>query len=413
MLLRRSTYALYCLHDAGTHATASHDRDQRTLFAFSVLTGQPEPLTLDALAQLQCLPGDRWTDPLDLVACCSEYDAASWLALAEGGLVVVADSGDPRLEELCRRHQRLDADAWNGISAAYHFMGRWHDAHLGDEQEDTLSLGALDSESAAAFLARHGQAPPHFHAIERPQRVHSLADGKREGGLWDTLTRRRTTRHFDPAKPVSGADLATVLRYVFGCHGVAPMFDGVDGIKKTSPSGGGLHPIEIYPLVLGAEGCEPGLYHYNLAQHSLDEIETMNANDARSLAVELTAGQAYTADAGVIFLMTARFFRNFWKYRRHDKAYSVLLMDAAHLSQTLYLACAELGLGAFFTAAVNGRNIEQRLGLDGFEQGALAVCGCGHMALGPSDLEPRFRPLAPGPANEVDPTTPIATIRVV
>jgi nitroreductase len=47
----------------------------------------------------------------------------------------------------------------------------------------------------------------------------------------------------------------------------------------------------------------------------------------------------------------------------------VALMDAAHLAQTFYPVCAELGLGAFVTAAVNGANIEKRLGLDLFTEG--------------------------------------------
>jgi hypothetical protein len=57
--------------------------------------------------------------------------------------------------------------------------------------------------------------------------------------------------------------------------------------------------------------------------------------------------------------------------------------------------CAELGLGAYVTAAINGGNIGERLGLDEFEEGAIAVCGCGRPALEPSALEPDFIPYVP------------------
>lgn len=67
-------------------------------------------------------------------------------------------------------------------------------------------------------------------------------------------------------------------------------------------------------------------------------------------------------------------------------------MDAAHLSQSLYLVCAELGLGTFITAAINSVNIEQKLALDGIEQGAIAICGCGKPLEGMSGLEPAFLP---------------------
>ncbi len=92
--------------------------------------------------------------------------------------------------------------------------------------------------------------------------------------------------------------------------------------------------------------------------------------------------------------MTSRFYRNFWKYRKHQKAYGVLLMDAAHLSQTFYLVCTELGLGSFITAAINSTNIEQKLGLDGFIEGAIAICGCGK-PIQKNVIDPGFRPYIP------------------
>jgi SagB-type dehydrogenase family enzyme len=91
--------------------------------------------------------------------------------------------------------------------------------------------------------------------------------------------------------------------------------------------------------------------------------------------------------------LAARFDRAFWKYRNHPKAFGALLMDAAHLSQTLYLVATELGLGAFVTAAINNVDIEERLGLDGYEEGVLAVCGCGRPAAEPSPFDPEFVPL--------------------
>jgi nitroreductase len=65
------------------------------------------------------------------------------------------------------------------------------------------------------------------------------------------------------------------------------------------------------------------------------------------------------------------------------------------LSQTLYLVCTELGLGAFVTAAINGGNIEERLGLDGYREGAILVCGCGPPGPAAAGLEPEFAPYVP------------------
>ena len=190
-------------------------------------------------------------------------------------------------------------------------------------------------------------------------------------------------------------ELAMVVYYVAGCHGYARMTRHGMMLKRTSPSGGGLHPIELYPLIVRVEGVEPGLYHYNARDHSLELVRELDAAEARHAASEFVCGQEYFASANVLFVMTARFYRSFWKYRRHERAYGVLLMDAAHLSQTLYLVAAELGLGAFVTAAVNGANIEERLGIDGVAEGVLAVSGCGRPAHRRTALEPDFAPYVP------------------
>ena len=66
-----------------------------------------------------------------------------------------------------------------------------------------------------------------------------------------------------------------------------------------------------------------------------------------------------------------------------------LLLDAGHLSQTLYLVATELGLDRSSPRVINHDDLGARLGLDRYVEGALAVCGCG--VAGASKLMPRFR----------------------
>jgi putative peptide maturation dehydrogenase len=200
---------------------------------------------------------------------------------------------------------------------------------------------------------------------------------------------RRTTRTFDLERPMSLDDLDTILRYVFGCHGYASA-PGVVCIKRTSPSGGGLHPVTAYPVISNVEGVAPGIYYYNSGDHTLALLEGLTQGEARALTITSTCGQAHFAAAHVCFVLVARFYRSHWKYRQHPRAYAGILMDAAHLSQTLYLVAAELGVGAFLTIVINGRDIEDRLGLDGIDQGVVGVCGCGPRSAHPSPLEPEF-----------------------
>ena len=176
---------------------------------------------------------------------------------------------------------------------------------------------------------------------------------------------------------MSLSDFATIMYYCFGCHGYKKMSKSLTVLKKTSPSGGALHPIEIYPLITKVEGLDAGTYHYNVSRHSLDLLERHSAAGAREHAMRAASDQEGFRGAHAVFILVARFGRHFWKYQNHPKAYKVLCMDAAHLSQTLYLICTQLGLGAFVTGAVNDKYIEDLIGLDGVNDGVIAVCGCG------------------------------------
>ena len=194
--------------------------------------------------------------------------------------------------------------------------------------------------------------------------------------LLSTLVNRKTVRDFATQQKTTLDDVASLLDLVWGTLGVV----GEGGnlvVKKTSPSAGALHPTEVYPLVLRVEGLEPGIYHYRVADRDLETLETMDLSRAEDLADLFCAGQFYPRGAHVLFIMCTRFERNFWSYRKHPKAYRTLLLDVGHLSQTFYLVCTALGLGPFFTSAINDIDIDRELGLDSSKQSAIGICGCG------------------------------------
>ncbi len=272
--------------------------------------------------------------------------------------------------------------------ALYHFFIRW----CGQDVWRALPEADL-AEAEAKLVRRWGEPPPPFPA--RGGTAVPLPRPDRRGALYELLERRRTTRAFDLERPMSAEELSVLLFYTFGCRGYTRLEANLVALRKTSPSGGGLHPTEAYPLVRDVDGLEPGVYHYDAGSHALEPVALLPAEEVGELAVRIAAGQPYAREAHALVVLTSRFLRSFWKYRRHDRAYAVLLMDAAHLSQTFYLLCTELGLGAFVTAAINGADAEERLGLDGFSEGAVALCGCGKPA-GRSVLDPEFLPYVPG-----------------
>jgi putative peptide maturation dehydrogenase len=358
----------------------------RQILAMSALTGTEHVISRRELDLLLSVPSDGWAERTG-----EDSEALGRLALQ--GLVL-AEEADDRLRELKRRDEMLSSSQWNVYAALFHFLTKWQDVDVDvralDEPPDSAEF---EREAITAFVQAYGPPPPHFHRSVEPLSVTPLPLAERQGGVWETLARRQTTRSFE-SEPISVEDLSLILRYTFGGRGYSRVSDEVVVLRKTSPSGGALHPTEVYPLIRNVRDIGPGLYHYSVERHELELLNDVSPHEGAEIAFELASGQAFVRDAAVVFLLTTRFYRNFWKYRRHRRAYAVLLMDAAHLAQTFYLVCTELGLGAFVTAAVNGANIEERLGLDPFAEGALAICGCGRPAAR-EELDVEFLPYVP------------------
>ena len=353
------------------------------VLAHSLLTGQRYQISPEALDILLSVPRDRW------VAADGQADAAEVERLTRTGLLV-SDSDEPSLATLRRRDECLAATAWHAAAAHYHYMSRWSGVDIRGDDGADVEFDEAAMALMKEVIARY-EPPPALKPSDAARAV-SLPAAPGAGALYDVLRRRRTTRAFDTAVPMRVDDLSTVLRWVFGVHGHGRTLSGVPCIKRTSPSGGCMHPIEAYPIVSGVAGVAPGVYRYDAGAHALELVAALEADDARSTATRLMCGQRYFGDAHVSVVLTARFYRSQWKYRQHERAYASMLMDAGHLSQTMYLVAESLGLGAYVTIAVNARDIDALLGMEGFEEGAIAVVGCGPRSPEGSGLELEFTP---------------------
>ena len=231
------------------------------------------------------------------------------------------------------------------------------------------------TETAAGMREVLGAPPPEADAVGESGARIALA--RVAGNDFDALLARRATcRNFDPVRPLPQALFTQLMQRVFAAQAEVRVGEDTAFLKKSSPSGGGLHPIEAYLVVQHVEGLAPGLYHYHATAHALEPLPPPEL-PLREFLMQAMAQQHWFVDAHAVVVLAPRFERTFWKYRRHMKAYRVVALEAGHLSQTLYLAATEAGLGAFITAAINEKPIEAAFGLDPLRQGALAVCGFG------------------------------------
>ena len=395
MQYQRANFCFFYFDNARAFDPSQVDADgnvswivRRGAFAVSVLAQTVLHVELETLQVLYSLERDRWHDLATESPDRPNLPTEELDRLARGG-VLLCDGDDPTYLRLRQRQATLEAEQWHPYGALYYFMSQWRrplpEKTSHDQEIDDPSL----------LLERLGPPPATFHRRSDHGDLRRLDPPQPPSPFFERLTRRRSRRVYDPTVPLSKADLSTLLYYVWGCQGRMGFAPGVELLKKTSPSGGALHPIEVYPVVCNVDGWAPGVYHYDVEHHGLMCLEPMDEEAARHLVVEATVGQVYFRDVQVAFLMTARFFRNFWKYHKIDKSLSVILMDAACLAQTFYLAADELSLGSLYTAAVNALSFEQHLALDGVREGPIAVCACGALASDADDQEPDFTPFVP------------------
>lgn len=324
----------------------------------------PVEVSLAQLSVLSELGAGQTADYASLVAAHGDALIAPLLA---SGVLMPETGGDPVAQ--ARDRHACDVPWWPPALVAHH-AGTWRDVDIEERQEAGLMSSSEDR------VAAHGPAPAHDYRRQPEQEATDLPAPVRSE--FDALlSKRRTSRNFDADATLATTDLSVMLHRVWGAVGTQELAPGAVVVKKTSPAGGGLHAVEAYLLALRVEGLAPGIYHYLSFAHALEPMRMLATDEARNLAHAFLAGQHWFEDAPALVVMTARFDRLFWKYRRHPKAWRVLHLDVGHLSQTMYLSAADRGLGAFVTAAINDGDIEQALALQPLREGALAIVGFG------------------------------------
>ncbi|MCC8471230.1 putative peptide maturation dehydrogenase, partial [Xanthomonas phaseoli] len=250
-----------------------------------------------------------------------------------------------------------------------HAFTRW------DGVDAVKNMRDSGTETALQMREVLGAPPPEVAPLSAGTSLVELP--RADASSFDLLLSRRVTcRNFDPTQALTLAQFSQVMQRVFASQAQMRVGGDLVFLKKSVPSGGGLHPIDAYLIIQHVEGIAPGLYHYRSDTHSLAPIDGA-VEVTHHFVMECVGQQHWFADAHVLIALVPRFDRTFWKYRQHAKGYRVVAMEAGHLSQTLYLAATDQGLGAFITGAINEKHLERCFTLDPTVQGVMAVCGFG------------------------------------
>jgi SagB-type dehydrogenase family enzyme len=197
--------------------------------------------------------------------------------------------------------------------------------------------------------------------------------------LKDSLFQRRTCRSFD-GKVVSLTDVSDALYATFAAvHGneredlerlgLLPV-----GYRRTSPSGGSLHPSECYLVALRVTGLAPGMYHYKADEHRLTRVRgVLNGGEL----AKLLCAQNFAKDLSYGVFVISVFSRMWWKYP-HSRAYRVALLDVGCIVQTFQLVCTEQKIQSWPTGYLNDHKVNALLGLDGVQSSVIFFLGAGY-----------------------------------
>jgi SagB-type dehydrogenase family enzyme len=189
--------------------------------------------------------------------------------------------------------------------------------------------------------------------------------------LGRAIRRRLSCRSFKTS-PLMLSQLSTILAVGNGIEGVVQL-GANEHLERPMPSGGGLYPLEFYPIVRRVEGLAPGLYHYAPLTHQLEELKLMEFAD--SVISQLFMNQPYLAGAAVVLLISAVLERSMHKYG--ERGYRYILLETGHAAQNMCLAAASMDLGALPVGGFFDSYVAELLELNQDQEALLYALGFG------------------------------------
>jgi SagB-type dehydrogenase family enzyme len=187
----------------------------------------------------------------------------------------------------------------------------------------------------------------------------------------EAIRRRRSRRKFQP-DPLTLEEISFLL---WATQGLSRPVGERSPHLRTVPSAGARHPFETYLLVNRVEGIMPGLYRYLPLEHKL---YLSDEHKGTSREIHIACYEQYVMESAVTFIWTAIPYRSEWRYA--TLAHRVILMDAGHLCQNLYLACEAIGAGTCAVGAYDQARLDAILEVDGDSELAIYVAPVGRVA---------------------------------
>jgi SagB-type dehydrogenase family enzyme len=128
--------------------------------------------------------------------------------------------------------------------------------------------------------------------------------------------------------------------------------------NRTSPSAGGLYPIELYIVIAHVDNLESGIYRYDPIHHAL---ALLGAGDQRTELADAAIQQECVMKCAASIIITADISKLSWKYRERAERY--VFMESGHVSQNIHLQATAMNIGTVAVGAFSDDRVKAVLKL--------------------------------------------------
>jgi len=171
--------------------------------------------------------------------------------------------------------------------------------------------------------------------------------------LEEAIARRRSIRDFTP-EPISQSQLSQIL---WSAQGITD----TSWKRRSVPSAGATYPLEIFVAcgINCIEEISDGIYHYNIAHHSLT---LHHKGDVRLELARAALDQEFIYQAPVDIIICALYERTLMIYGSRGERY--VHMEVGHAGQNIYLQATALGLATVAIGAFHDEEVREVLQLE-------------------------------------------------
>lgn len=180
----------------------------------------------------------------------------------------------------------------------------------------------------------------------------------------------RVSNRFYSTEPMNLGQLAFLL---WSTQGVRAIRGNNYAALRPVPSAGARHAFETYLAVSNVEGLAQGVYHYLPMEHALEPVALQEGMADK--ITDCACNQKWAGKAAVCFIYTAVAYRGEWRYSINS--HRVMLIDAGHVVQNLYLSAQAVGCGTCAIAAFKQEETDALLHVDGKEEYAVYMAPVG------------------------------------